>query len=136
MKKEFVLNRPGIDEAVEVLDKWLKRAGISKSTEIRIRLAMEELLLRIYEHYDGEIVGELQTKRGLGTTRFIIETARKTPVDHSRLRDTSALQPRQRCLFLLYLPVFSYLRLCSSVCWESMYSLTFSMTVVPVVATK
>ena len=66
----------------------------------------------------------------------IIETARKTPVDHSRLRDTSALQPRQRCLFLLYLPVFSYLRLCSSVCWESMYSLTFSMTVVPVVATK
>ena len=72
MKKEFVLNRPGIDEAVEVLDKWLKRAGISKSSEIRIRLAMEELLLRIYEHYDGEIVGELQTKRGLGTTRFII----------------------------------------------------------------
>ena len=69
---EFVLNRPGIDEAVEVLDKWLKRAGISKSSEIRIRLAMEELLLRIYEHYDGEIVGELQTKRGLGTTRFII----------------------------------------------------------------
>lgn len=72
MKKELVLNRPGIDEAVEVLDKWLKRAGISKSSEIRIRLAMEELLLRIYEHYDGEIVGELQTKRGLGTTRFII----------------------------------------------------------------
>ena len=67
---------------------------------------------------------------------IIIETARKTPADHSRPWDTSAPQPRQRRLFLLYLPVFSYFRLCSSVCWESMYSLTFSMTVVPVVATK
>ena len=68
----------------------------------------------------------MQSADGLSGANIvaIIETARKTPVDHSRLRDTSALQPRQRCLFLLYLPVFSYLRLCSSVCWESMYFVT------------
>ena len=67
----------------------------------------------------------------------IIETALKTPADQSRPRDISAHFSYRLLLdFWLYFPVFSYLRLCSSVFCESIYSLTFSMTVVPVVAMK
>ena len=69
--------------------------------------------------------------------QIIIETARKTPADQSRPRDISAHFSYRLLLdFWLYFPVFSYLRLCSSVFCESIYSLTFSMTVVPVVAMK
>ena len=65
-----------------------------------------------------------------------IEIARKTPADLGRPRDISACLIYWFLFLFLYFPVFSYLRLCSSVFCESIYSLTFSMTVVPVVAMK
>ena len=78
-----------------------------------------------------------QITAGLLLPPIIIETARKTPADQSRPRDISAHFSYRLLLdFWLYFPVFSYLRLCSSVFCESIYSLTFSMTVVPVVAMK
>ena len=65
----------------------------------------------------------------------IIEIARKTPADLGRPRGISACLIYWFLLFL-YFPVFSYLCLCSSVFCESIYSLTFSVTVVPAVAMK
>ena len=77
-----------------------------------------------------------QITAGLLLPPIIIEIARKTPADLGRPRDISACLIYWFLFLFLYFSVFSYLRLCSSVFCESIYSLTFSMTVVPVVAMK
>jgi hypothetical protein len=41
LKKEYILDRPGIDAIAEEVQKWLKRAGVSKNSGVRIRLFSE-----------------------------------------------------------------------------------------------
>ena len=82
--------------------------------------------------FDRDLNYEITTHTG----GRIIEMARKTPADLGHPRDISACLIYWFLFLFLYFPVFSYLRMCSSVFCESIYSLTFSMTVVPVVAMK
>lgn len=89
MKKEYILDRPGIDAIAEEVQKWLKRAGVSKNSGVRIRLTMEELLLRIYGHYEGGIKGTLLIKRGVGASRLIFsyEGEEYNPISQSEEQD-------------------------------------------------
>ena len=52
---ELLLNREGVDAASQEMAAWLAELGVPRRDAIRIRLTMEELLLRICEHYDEKI---------------------------------------------------------------------------------
>ena len=52
---ELFLNRAGVDAASEQMACWLAELGVPSRDTLRIRLTMEELLLRISEHYCEEI---------------------------------------------------------------------------------
>ena len=49
------LDRAGVDAASEQMACWLAELGVPSRDTLRIRLTMEELLLRISEHYCEEI---------------------------------------------------------------------------------
>lgn len=66
LEKEYLLDRSGVDELSMELDRWVKDAGVSGGNAIRIRLTMEELLLRIRDHYDETISGTLLIKKVFG----------------------------------------------------------------------
>ena len=72
MKKEVTLDRQGIDQLSEELREWADKVGITKENRIRICLTMEELLLRIYEHYDEPVAGVLVIRKRFGATRFCL----------------------------------------------------------------
>ena len=52
-----------MDEVSEQIGAWLAQAGTQKENMIRIRLAMEEILLRLCRHYDEKLAGALQEKK-------------------------------------------------------------------------
>lgn len=70
MEKDFTLNPKGIDEISGELQKWSRSVGISKENTVRIRLTIEELLLRVSQYYKDEMTVTLEMKRRLWVPIF------------------------------------------------------------------
>ena len=66
-ENEYLLDRPGVDAVSEQVGEWLKKAGYQKENIIRLRIAMEELLLLVCEHFDKKMTGTLLMTKRLGT---------------------------------------------------------------------
>ena len=66
VEKEFLLDPAGVDAVSEVVDEWLKSLKMERRDAIRLRLTMEELLLRVSEHFDGAITGALRMGKRFG----------------------------------------------------------------------
>ena len=67
-EKQLLLNPAGVDEASELIGTWLKDIGITGRDALRIRLTMEELLLRISSHFAAGISGTLTLGKRFGTS--------------------------------------------------------------------
>ena len=66
-EKTYQLNSAGIDAVSEDVRSWLESMNVDQKEKIRIRLTVEELLLRISEHAGGETVtGTLRLGKRLG----------------------------------------------------------------------
>ena len=62
----ILLDRRGIDIMSATIQNWLEETGIGHKDILRIRLTMEELLFKVYEHSDDDIQAELRLRRGIG----------------------------------------------------------------------
>ena len=62
----ILLDRRGIDIMSATIQNWLEETGIGHKDILRIRLTMEELLIKVYEHSDDDIQAELRLRRGIG----------------------------------------------------------------------
>lgn len=51
-EEKILLDRAGVDYISEYIILWLKRCGVSKRENLRVRLIMEDQLLNICEHFD------------------------------------------------------------------------------------
>ena len=71
IEKELRLDHAGVDMASETIRKWLDERGLDNREILRIQLTMEELLLRISQHYGGNISGTLLLGK-----RFSVPTIR------------------------------------------------------------
>ena len=67
IKKDLILDRTGVDTVSQEIAAWLVDLELSRQERLRIRLTMEELLLRISEHFEGKIGGRLFLGKSLGT---------------------------------------------------------------------
>ena len=66
-EKTYQLNSAGIDAVSEDVRVWLESTNVDHKDTIRIRLTIEELLLRISEHAGGEnVTGTLRLGKRLG----------------------------------------------------------------------
>jgi hypothetical protein len=63
---ELFLNREGVDAASQEMADWLAELGVPRRDALRIRLTMEELLLRICEHYGEGVDGILRMGKYFG----------------------------------------------------------------------
>lgn len=72
MKQEYILDRSKVDEISAQMEEWLKKIGVSRQNIIRLRLSMEELLLRVCERCGGSKKIELIIEKRLGTPVFRI----------------------------------------------------------------
>ena len=52
--KEYVLNRGAVDEISRFMDDWFRAVKLSSANAVRCRMAMETLLIKLCEHYDGK----------------------------------------------------------------------------------
>lgn len=66
IKKGLILDRAGVDAVSQEIAAWLTDLGLSGQERIRIRLTMEELLLRVSEHFEGKAAGRLFLGKSLG----------------------------------------------------------------------
>ena len=66
-EKTYQLNSAGVDAVSEDVRVWLESMNVDHKDTIRIRLTIEELLLRISEHAGGEnVTGTLRLGKRLG----------------------------------------------------------------------
>lgn len=63
---QLFLDREGVDVASKAIDAWLAKLSVPRRDALRTRLTMEELLLRICEHYGDGIDGTLRMGRYFG----------------------------------------------------------------------
>ena len=62
----MTVDRAGVDEASETAGRWLESTGIGSRDIVRIRLAVEEILMNICEHGQGNIKAEISLYRHFG----------------------------------------------------------------------
>lgn len=107
-EKEIILNNAGVDSISAFLSSQLKKNGIKRTDVTRTCLTMEELLIRIKEHYDNEIKVNLQTKKIFGTPiiNLTYEGESFNPTDNDSLEDDEVLNSIIPNLGLS--PVWSY----------------------------
>ena len=66
IKKILILDRAAVDILSEEIQSFLDGIRLEKSNRIRIRFAMEDLLLRICEHYGESVPCTLELGRRIG----------------------------------------------------------------------
>ena len=59
--KEYVLDREAVDEISGFMNDWFRAIRLSLDNAVRCRMAMETLLIKLYEHYTEEISGRRMT---------------------------------------------------------------------------
>ena len=64
--KEYVLNRGAVDEISRFMDDWFRAVKLSSANAVRCRMAMETLLIKLCEHYDGKLPVLFTSGRRLG----------------------------------------------------------------------
>ena len=67
IETDLRMDPAGVDSASQIINTWLKDIGLGGSDVLRIRLTMEELFLRICDHFDGEVSGTLLLGKRFGT---------------------------------------------------------------------
>ena len=67
IEKRLRLDNIGVDMASREICAWLTETGMDRREILRIQLTMEELLLRISQHFSGNISGTLLLGRRLGS---------------------------------------------------------------------
>ncbi len=70
MKKVFLLDSAGVDSISALMEKWLRKNGLTNKNIIRLRLTMEEMLIRISERYNGSKEGTLIIGKRFGKPYF------------------------------------------------------------------
>ena len=111
IKKELLLDRKGVDAAAREIAIWLKDLELSRKDRIRIRLTMEELLLRISEHFGGKITGSLFLGKRFGVPeiRFRYRAEAFNPVRAADDQENEMLEWTDRILANMALsPSWSY----------------------------
>ena len=106
--KELLLDRAGVDAASGEMEAWLGTLGETVPGTLRVRLTMEELLLRISEHFGGNVRGTLILGRHFGVpcVRFRYQTA---SFDPTKARDSEMNEWTDRLLANMGLtPAWSY----------------------------
>ena len=66
-EKTYQLDRFGVDSVSYDLQEWMDSINVNRRDALRIRLTMEELLLRIFERSDKEISATLRMGKRFGT---------------------------------------------------------------------
>ena len=60
-----MLDQAGVDAVSQEIAAWLADLRLSRQDRLRIQLTMEELLLRVSEHFEGKISGRLSLGKKL-----------------------------------------------------------------------
>lgn len=83
IEKAFLLDASGVDAVSEAIGEWLSGLKMERRSIFRLRLTMEELLLRVSEHYDGEITGTLRMGKRFGVPylRFLYRSDAYNPLN-------------------------------------------------------
>ena len=73
-EKEYLLNADGVDEISEELQKVLTEQGMERREALRIRLTIEELLLRVMEHNkDAPVMATLSVRKRFGARTLFLK---------------------------------------------------------------
>ena len=108
LEKEYVLTSSGVDEVSMALDIWMKQAGITSSNAVRLRLVMEEMLLRISAHYEGNVTAVLRTRKRFGTPTLRLRYEGE-PYDPTRLEESEEDETTRQILsHIQMMPEWSY----------------------------
>lgn len=70
MKQTFLIDSAGVDSISSLMEEWLRETGVNQKNSIRLRLTMEELLIRINERFNGSKKGTLLIGRRMGKPFF------------------------------------------------------------------
>ena len=73
-EKEYLLNAGGVDEISEELQEVLTEQGMERREALRIRLTIEELLLRVMEHnHDAPVTATLSVRKRFGARTLFLK---------------------------------------------------------------
>ena len=73
-EKEYLLNADGVDEISAELQKVLTGQGMERREALRIRLTIEELLLRVMDHNkDAPVTATLSVRKRFGTRTLFLK---------------------------------------------------------------
>ena len=73
-EKEYLLNAGGVDEISEELQEVLTEQGMERREALRIRLTIEELLLRVMDHNkDAPVTATLSVRKRFGTRTLFLK---------------------------------------------------------------
>lgn len=88
-EKEYLLDRSGIDAVSEEMIRQMRKAGVSRENAIRLRLTMEEVLLRVSKHFDGQITGtlDIRNRMGVPVLRFRYKAESYNPMESADQED-------------------------------------------------
>ena len=66
LKQTYLLDSAGVDAISSLMEEWFRKSGVNQKLIIRLRLTMEELLIRINERFNGSKKGTLIIGRHFG----------------------------------------------------------------------
>lgn len=64
--KEYILDNVAVDEISRFMNDWFRAVKLSSANAVRCRMAMETLLIKLCEHYDGTLPVTVTSGRRLG----------------------------------------------------------------------
>ena len=64
--QNLILNNEGVDNISDIVSTWMSECKIKKAEIIRVKYALEELLISIKDHYDEEVSATVQTGKRFG----------------------------------------------------------------------
>ena len=70
MKQLFLLDSAGVDSISSMMEEWSEKNGVNNKTIIRLRLTMEEMLIRISKRFNGRKKGALIIGKRFGKAYF------------------------------------------------------------------
>lgn len=72
-EEKLLLDRAGIDKISDIISIKLQKAGVSKKDILRVRLLMEDQLLKVAEHFSYEKTVTVNTGKRLGVPFIIVQ---------------------------------------------------------------
>ena len=118
---KYQMNNQSIDEIAAETEKFLQEIKMEKRNILRIRLAVEDLLLEWQEHFSAQAVCKVKMGTGLGRPFIILELdgEQYNPLDKN-LEEYGAY--RERLLANMGLaPIYSYERGCNKIIFKFLF---------------